>query len=176
MFKMESDSPMANPATENNLLRGEEVRAKLSPLAADLKRISDRLMEIMEKTEGLGVDHHQACECAVAEADHAEFLLPDSSEETPAGANAERKTGSEASEDSESEESLAILPQVLGELHRHLNQMEKGMAEMVAAGREVGELGCELLRCERALRAFIESAGSSPAPDLPHPPSREGAG
>lgn len=162
--------------TQNELPKVEEVRAKLSPLAADLKRISDRLMEIMEKTEEAGEGHHQACECAVAEADHAEFLLPDFSEQPQAEKDAEEKTDADASKCSEDEDTLANLPHVLEEFVRHLNTMDKGMTEVVATGREVGELGCEVLRCERALRAFIDWTGSLPSPDPSPSPLSEGLG
>lgn len=169
---MESESAM----TQNEFLTAEEVKAKLSPLAVDLKRISDRLMAIMEKTEGAGEEHHQACECAVAEADHAEFLLPDFPEEAQTEKDPEEKPGGETSKFSEDEDTLANLPHVLEEFVRHLNTMDKGMTEVVATGREVGELGCEVLRCERALRAFVNCAGSTPCPD-PSPHSHgEGKG
>ncbi len=118
MLKMESDCTMA----QNELPIAEEVRSKLSPLIGDLKRISDRMMEIMERTEGVGEAHHQACECAAAEVDHAEFLLPNFPEETQVGTDVEEKSGAESSEDGDSEESLAKLPQVLGEFLRHCHQ------------------------------------------------------
>ncbi|MDA2911069.1 hypothetical protein MYX04_09090 [Nitrospiraceae bacterium AH_259_D15_M11_P09] len=170
---MESDSPMAEAVTEKDLLIGEEVRAKLSPLAADLNRISDRLMEISALAEGAGEDHHQACECAEGELDHAAFLLPDFPEKTQAGTDAEGKSGADPSEDGESEVSLARLPQVLDECLRHLSRMEKGMDKMVASGREVGELGCELLRCERDVRALIERCASESSPHANSLPAGE---
>lgn len=173
---MESDSPMAEPVTEKDLLIGEEVRAKLSPLAADLKRISDRLMEISALAEGAGEDHHQACECAEGELDHAAFLIPDFAEKSSATSGSRQQGPAEPagpSEDGESEESLAKLPQVLDECLRHLSRMEKGMDKMVASGREVGELGCELLRCERDVRALIERSGSESSPHANSLPAGE---
>ncbi len=144
----------------------EEVGARLSTLAADLKRISDRLMELSGEVEEAADLHHNACECADSEVDHADLLLPDSPEETPAAGGPEQTADAEPTEDCEEKSATTQLPQVLDELRRHLGRMDRAMTEAVATGCEVGELGGELLRVEREVRALIEPSASEGVPQV----------
>ena len=146
-------------------LMTEEVRTRLSGVAADLKRISDRLMELSGEVEAASELHYNARECADSEVDHADLLLPDSPEETPAAGGPEQTADPEPTEESE-EESASRLPQVLDELRRHLGRMERAMTETVATGCEVGELGCEVLRLEREVRALMEPSASESVPQV----------
>ncbi len=150
--------------TESKPLVTDEVRAKLSTLAVDLKRIGDRLTELVGQTEAAADEHESACECADAEADHVDFLLPDEIAERPEKGGSGREASGQSSEHSETDEPPpAELSRVVEELRRHVSRMNRSMTEVVGTGREVGELGCELLRWERDLRAFIERVGSENA-------------
>ena len=153
---------------KSELLIGEEVKVRLSSLAADLKRISDRLMELSGEVESAADVHHNACECADSEVEHADLLLPDSPEETPAASSPGETAVAEPTEESEDseEESTSRLPHVFEELRRHLGRMDRAMTEAVASGCEVGEVGCELLRLERDVRALIEPSASESVPQV----------
>ncbi len=83
---MEQTDPLEEK--QHNPVMTEEVRTSLSALAADLKRISDRLMELSGEVESAADAHHKACECADSEVDHADLLLPDSPEELPGASDA----------------------------------------------------------------------------------------